>query len=86
MHIPYIWDVRSGDGALSLCIAANCIWCFVNCVIILCVSLLPHVYCFTVCVLLSYLLSLPDCWLEVSIRKACERPPWNRLFLDSLCP
>jgi len=39
------------------------------CVIILCVSLLPHVYCFTLCVLLSYILQLPDCWLEVIIRK-----------------
>ena len=27
-------------------IAANCIWSFVCCVIILCVFLLPHVYCF----------------------------------------
>jgi hypothetical protein len=28
-----------------MCIAANCSWSFVYCVIILCVSLLPHVYC-----------------------------------------
>jgi len=37
-------------------IAANCSWSFVYCVIILCVSLLPHVYCFAMCVLLSYIL------------------------------
>jgi hypothetical protein len=33
-----------------MCIAANCSWSFVYCVIILCVFLLPHVYCFTVCI------------------------------------
>jgi len=37
-------------------IAANCSWSFVYCVIILCVSLLRHVYCFTMCVLLSSIL------------------------------
>jgi len=42
-----------------MCIAANCSWSFVYCVIILCVSLWPHVYCFTVCVLLSYIPQLP---------------------------
>ena len=31
------------------------------------------VYCCTMCVLLSYTLQLPDCWLEVSIRKV-QRP------------
>jgi hypothetical protein len=35
-------------------IAVNCSWSFIYCVIILCVSLLPYVYCFTMCVLLSY--------------------------------
>ena len=33
-----------------MCIAAKCSWSFVYCVIILCLFLLPHVYCFTVCV------------------------------------
>jgi hypothetical protein len=49
--------VPVSDGILNnvrsfytMCIAANCSWPFVYCVIILCVSLLPHVYCFTVCV------------------------------------
>ena len=31
-------------------------WSFVYCFITLCVSLLPLVYCFTMCVLLSYVL------------------------------
>jgi hypothetical protein len=31
--------------ALPMCIAANCSWSFAFCVIILCVSLLRHVYC-----------------------------------------
>ena len=39
-----------------ICIAANCSWSFVYWVIILCVFLLPYVHCFTVCVLLSYIL------------------------------
>ena len=38
-----------------MCVAANCNWSFVYCVIILCVFLLLHVYCFTMCVLLSYI-------------------------------
>jgi len=60
----------------------NCSWSFVYCVIILCVSLLPHVYCFTVCVLPSYILQLPDCWLEVSIwKRFCDQPPWHRFFV-----
>jgi len=33
-----------------MCIAVNCSWSFVYCVIILCVSLLLNVYCFTVCI------------------------------------
>ena len=33
------------------------------------VFLLLHVYCFITCVLLSYILQLPDCWLEVRILK-----------------
>jgi len=33
-----------------MCIAANCSWSFVYCVIILCVSLLPHVYYFIMCI------------------------------------
>jgi hypothetical protein len=55
--------------AFPMYIAANCSSSFVYCVTILCVSLLPCVCCFTVCVLLSYIHWLPDCWLEVSIRK-----------------
>jgi len=43
--------------AFPMCIAANCGWSFVNCVIILCVSLLSHAYCSTMCVLLTYILS-----------------------------
>jgi len=34
----------------SMCIAANCSWSFVYFVIILRVSLLPHVYRFTMCI------------------------------------
>jgi len=36
--------------------AANCSWSFVYSVIILRVFLLPCVYCFTMCVLLPYIL------------------------------
>ena len=71
--------------AFPMCIAANCSWSFVYCVIILCVSLLPRVYCFTMCVLLSYILQLPDCWLEVSIRKVLRPTTSHRFFLVSLC-
>ena len=39
-----------------MCIAVNCSWSFVYSVIILCVSLLPHVYYFTIRVLLSHIL------------------------------
>ena len=31
-------------------IAPKCSWSFVYCVIILCIFLLPYVYCFTVCI------------------------------------
>jgi len=47
--------------AFPMHIAANCSWSFVCCLIILCVSLLPHVYFCTVCVLLSDILQMPDC-------------------------
>ena len=36
--------------ASPMVIAVNCSWSFMYCVIILCVSLLPHVYRFTVCI------------------------------------
>jgi len=43
--------------AFLMCITANCSWSLVYCVIILCVSLLPHVYCFYyVCIAVSHTL------------------------------
>jgi hypothetical protein len=45
------------------------------------VFLLLHVHCFTVCVLLSYILWLPDCWLEVSIRKVLRPATSAQVFL-----
>jgi len=36
------------------------------------VFMLLHVYCLTMCVLLSYILQWPDCWLEISIRKVLQ--------------
>jgi hypothetical protein len=50
-------------------------------VIILCVFLLPDVYCFTVCVVLSYMLWLPDCWLEVSILRVLRLATLAQVFL-----
>ena len=32
-----------------MCIGASCSWSFVYCAVIICVHLLPHVYCFTMC-------------------------------------
>ena len=37
--------LSSPCDAFLMCIAANCSWAFVYCVITLCVFLLPHVYC-----------------------------------------
>jgi hypothetical protein len=51
--------------------------------IVYCVSLLPHVYCFTMCVLLSSILQLLDCWLEVSIRKVLRPATSAQVFLSS---
>ena len=45
------------------------------------VFLLLHVYCFTTCVLLYYILQLPDCWLEVSIRKVLRPATSTQVFL-----
>jgi hypothetical protein len=45
------------------------------------VFLILHVYCFTVCVLLSYILQLPDWWLEVSIRKVLRPATSAQVFL-----
>jgi len=67
-----------------MCIADDCSWSFVYCVIVLCVSLLSHVYCFTMCVLLLYILQLPDCWLEFSIRKVLRPAPSTQVFLGFL--
>jgi len=55
-------------------------WSFVYWVIILRLCLLPYVYCFTMCVLLSYILQLPDCWLEVSIRKVLRPATSTQVF------
>jgi len=43
--------------------------------------LLPCVYCCTVCVLLSYSNYLPNCWLEVSIRKVLRPANSEQGFL-----
>ena len=64
----------------------NCSWSFVYCVIILCVSLLPYVYCFTTCVLLHYIFQLQDCWLEVSIRKVLRPATSAQVFLGFPVP
>ena len=53
----------------------------------LCVVLLSNVYlCYLMCIvllslLLSYILQLPDCWLEVSIRKVLRPTTWAQVFL-----
>jgi len=39
--------ISSSCIAFTMRIAANCGWSFEYCVIILCVTLLPHVYCFS---------------------------------------
>ena len=50
--------------------------------LLLSVFLVLHVYCFTVlCVLLSYILQLADCWLEVSIRKVLRPATSAQVFL-----
>ena len=62
-HCHRVWSQQAKcrgwppvTNKFPMCVAANSSWCFVYCVIILCVLLLPHVYCFTTCVLLSYIL------------------------------
>ena len=62
-------------------IATNCSWSFVYCVIILIVFLLLHLFCFAMCVLLSYILHLLDCWLEVSIQKVLRPATSAQVFL-----
>jgi hypothetical protein len=47
---------NNGVLLLPMFIVANCSWSFLYGVINLCVSLLPHVYFFTMCVLLSSIL------------------------------
>jgi hypothetical protein len=55
-------------------------------VCLLCVLLLSYVYfCYLMCivllcVLLSYILQLPDCWLEVSIRKVLQPATSTQVF------
>jgi len=66
-------------------IAVNCSWSILYFFITLCVSLFPHVYCFTVYVLLSYILHLPDCWLEVGIRNVLLPTTSALNFLVPLC-
>jgi len=50
------WDRTRGLRDDEARIYGNKYFEIVYCVIILCVFLLLHVYCFTVCVLLSYIL------------------------------
>ena len=64
-----------------MCIAVTCSWSLLYCVITLCVSLLVHVYCCTVCVLLSYVLKLPECWLKLSIQKVLRPATSAQVFL-----
>ena len=45
------------------------------------VFILFHVYCLTMCVLLSYILQWPDCWLEVSFRKVLQPATSAQVFL-----
>jgi hypothetical protein len=45
------------------------------------VFLLLHVYCLTMCVLLSYILQLPDCWLKVSTWKVLRPATSAQVFL-----
>ena len=47
--------------------------CFVCIVVILCV--------FAVLCVLLFLLYMPDCWLEVSIRKVLRPATWTQVFL-----
>ena len=68
-----------------MCIATNCSWYFVYWVIILeCIFVTSCVLFYYVCTAVSHTL-LPDCWLEVSIRKVLRQATSAQVFLVSLC-
>jgi hypothetical protein len=63
---------------IYLCLVCNCCWLAVCIVVILCVSAV-------LCVLL-FLLQMPDCRLEVSIRKVLRPATSTQVFLGFPVP
>ena len=64
--------------ASSVCIHLSCLVCLYIVVVVLCV-LLSYVYLLYYMYIAVFLLQMPDCWLEVSIRKVL-RPAISTQF------
>ena len=85
-NIAVLWVGKAGHVLLFLCallltvVGLFCIELLSH----LCLFLLPYVCCFTMRVLLSYILYLPDCWIEVSIRKVLRPTTSAQVFLGFL--
>ena len=90
------WECKETDQRLIsdtipwfCCLVCNYCWLAV-CIVVLCV-LLSYVYWCTMWALFLLLLLLkkkkkmPDCWLEVSIRKVLQPAISTQVFLVSLC-
>ena len=68
--------------AFPMRIAANCSWHYVYCIItFLCIFVTSYVLFYCVFLLLSYILYLPDWWLEVTLRKVLWPATSTQVFL-----
>ena len=62
-----------------VCIVVSCLVCVV--VVVLCVLLSSYVYSLYCVCIAVFLLQMPDCWLEVSIRKVLRPATSTQVFL-----
>jgi len=68
------------------CLVCNCCWLTVCIVAVVLCVLLSYVYLLYYVGIAVFLLYMPDCWLEVSIRKVLRPATSTQVFLGFLVP
>ena len=79
--IPYVYLLYLMRICCILCVFVVLLCVFV---VFICICCTLMCICCTVCVLI-FLIQMPDCWLEVSIRKVLRPATSTQVFLVSLC-
>ena len=93
-YVIFLWDfdfeysffVSGGLLLVLSCLVCNCCWLTVCIFVVVLLRCYLMCTCCTMCALLYLVLQMPDCWLEVSIRKVLRPTTSTQVFLGFPVP